>query len=133
MSQKNAFQNGINRFSKIFNHFRQEAQDFVYLFSYDFVQISPACGPNAYQIMERLQTSYDTVSNGNIKCPIEKSIFAVNLLLKLFRATIANADTGILLSIHLNTYLFNMLAKFNQILRSKMYQILSFLTKICVF
>ena len=32
------------------------------------------------------------ISNGNAKCPTEKSIFAVNLPLKLFRATVANTD-----------------------------------------
>ena len=38
--------------------------------------------------------------NANIKCPIGKSIFAINLPLKLFRATIANADLGSLKSLH---------------------------------
>ena len=33
-------------------------------------------------------------SNGNIKHPIRKSFFAVTLPLKLFRATVANADIG---------------------------------------
>ena len=42
--------------------------------------------------MKRLQTFNVSTSNGNIKCPIGKSIFAGNLTLKLFRATIANAD-----------------------------------------
>ena len=42
-----------------------------------------------------------SISNGNIKCLIGKSIFAVKLLLKLFRATIANADIEVYsLSIH---------------------------------
>ena len=31
--------------------FCQKAQNFVYFGPYDFVQISPACGPNTYQIM----------------------------------------------------------------------------------
>ena len=31
--------------------FCQKAQNFVYFGPYDFVQISPACSPNAYQIM----------------------------------------------------------------------------------
>ena len=39
-------------------------------------------------------TSNVNTSNGNIKCSIRKSIFAVNLPLKFFRATAANADTG---------------------------------------
>ena len=29
----------------------QKAQNFVYFVPYDFVQISPASGPNTYQIM----------------------------------------------------------------------------------
>ena len=31
--------------------FCQKTQNVVYFGSYDFVQISPACGPNTYQIM----------------------------------------------------------------------------------
>ena len=31
--------------------FYQKAQNFVYFEPHDFVQISPACGPNTYQIM----------------------------------------------------------------------------------
>ena len=31
--------------------FCQKAQNFVYFGKYDFVQISPACSPNTYQIM----------------------------------------------------------------------------------
>ena len=50
--------------------------------------------------MERLYTSYGSIDNGNIKCPIGKSIFAVNLPIRLFRATVANADTGSLKSLH---------------------------------
>ena len=50
--------------------------------------------------MEGFQTSNVSVSNGNTKCPIGKSIFAVNLTLKLFRATVANSDTGSLKSLH---------------------------------
>ena len=50
--------------------------------------------------MERFLTSNVSISNGNIKCPIGKSIFAVNLTLKLFRATVANADIGSLKSLH---------------------------------
>ena len=37
---------------------------------------------------------------GNIKYPIGKSIFAVNLSLKPFPATVANADIGSLKSLH---------------------------------
>ena len=74
--------------------------------------------------MERLWTSNVRVSNDNLKYPIGKSIFAVNLLLKLFRATVdvANAITESLRSLHtlFDTYLDHMLAKFepNRIVRN---------------
>ena len=50
----------------------------------------------------------DSVSNGNIKGPVE------NLPLKLFRATLANADIESLKSLHtsFDTYLDSMLVKF---------------------
>ena len=46
-------------------------------------------------------------------CPIGKSIFTVNLPLNLFRATVANAETRSLKSLHtlFDTYLGHMLAK----------------------
>ena len=66
--------------------------------------------------MEILQTSNVSISNGNIKCPIGKSLLAVNLPLKLFRATIANADIGSLKSLHtsLKKCLYHMLVNFEQ-------------------
>ena len=45
-----------------------------------------------------------SISNGNIKYLIGKSIFAVNLLLKLFCVTLANADMGS--SKFLHTFLY---------------------------
>ena len=53
-------------------------------------------------------------SNGNIKCPVGNSTFAENLHSKLFRATVANADTESLRILHtlFDTYLDHMLAKF---------------------
>ena len=54
---------------KMVNHFCQNASNFVYLVPYDFVQISPACILNTYQIMYG-ETSDVSVSNGNIKCLI---------------------------------------------------------------
>ena len=44
----------------------------------------------------------------------QKIIFSVNLALKLFRATVANADIGSLKSLHalFDTYLDHMLANF---------------------
>ena len=52
--------------------------------------------------MERLdfQCQPASISNGNIKCPIGKSIIALNFPLKLIRATVANADLGSLKSLH---------------------------------
>ena len=63
--------------------------------------------------MERLYTSNDSVINGNIKCPIGRSIFGINLPLKLFRATVGHADTKTLKFFQtLITYMDLMLAKF---------------------
>ena len=50
--------------------------------------------------MEKLQTFNVSVSNGNIKLTIRKSIFAVSLPLNFFCATIPNADTESLKSLH---------------------------------
>ena len=67
-------------------------------------------------IMERLLTSNVSIRNGNIKYPIGKSIFAVNLSLKLFRAVVANADIESLKSLHtfLKKCLYHILVKFEQ-------------------
>ena len=81
--------------------------------------------------MERLKTSNDSVSNGNLKYAIGKSIFAVNLLLKLFFATVAKPNTESLKSLHtlFNTHFDYMLAKYapNRIVQNV--QRLSFRTK----
>ena len=52
--------------------FGQNGQNFVYFGPYDFVQISPACGPNTYQIMygETLDFQCQHQQYGNIKYPI---------------------------------------------------------------
>ena len=42
--------------------------------------------------MERLWTSNDSISNGNRNCLIGKSLFAINLPLQFFHATVANDD-----------------------------------------
>ena len=49
-SYRNIFQNGVNALSKMVlkTRFCQKAQNFVQFGPYDFVQISPACGPNTY-------------------------------------------------------------------------------------
>ena len=111
---RNVFHNGIYSFSKKKQKQKQKtAQNFEYFIPYDFVQISPACGPNTYLIMYG-ETSNVSISNGNIKCLILKSISAVNVPLKLFCVTLANADTGILKSLRtlFDTYLDHILAKF---------------------
>ena len=66
--------------------------------------------------MERLLTSDVSISNGNIKYPIEKLIFAVNFPLKLLPATVTNADIGSLKSLHklFDKYLDHLLVKFEQ-------------------
>ena len=97
-------------FQKWLTIFCQKAQNFVLFWPYYFVQISPACGPNTYQ--RRYGEIFNvSISNGNIKCPIGKSIFAVNLPLNLFRATVANTVIGSLRSLHkfLTKYLYHML------------------------
>ena len=43
---------------------------------------------------ERLETSNVSINNGIVKYPSGKSIFATNLTLKPFSATVANADIG---------------------------------------
>ena len=85
----------------------------VWFGPYDFVQISPACGPNTYQIMYGETLDFQCQHQ---QCPIWKSIFAVNLPLKLFRATVDNADIGNLKSLHtfLKNCLYHMLVKFEQ-------------------
>ena len=66
--------------------------------------------------MERHYASKVSISNGNIKCPIGKSIFAVKLPLKLFCPTVANANIGSLKSLHtlFDKYLEHTLVKFEQ-------------------
>ena len=45
--------NGVNTISNMVNHFLPIDQNFVFFLPYDFVQISPACGPNTYQYVWR--------------------------------------------------------------------------------
>ena len=103
--------------------FLPKPQNFVYFLSYDFVQISPAaCCPNTHQIM------YGRL----IKCPIGKSIFAVNLPLNSSVLPLQMWTLEIYsLFIH---YLIRTWTKWwrnlNQIVSCKMYKILRFLTKL---
>ena len=67
-----------------------------------------------------------SVSNGNISCPVRKSIFAVNLPLKLSLPTVANAYTGSLKSLHtlFDMYLDHMLAMLEPSRIVEMYKII---------
>ena len=82
-----------------------------------------------------LSTSSVSVSDSNIKCPIRKAIFAVKLPLEFFRATVANAKTGSLKSLHtlFETYLVTCWWNLNQFVWFEMYKFVSFLTKNGVF
>ena len=95
LCHRNVFQNGFNSFfkkkKKKVNHFCQKSFK-----------------KNAYFV--RINVS---VCNCNIKCPIGKSIFTINLQLKIFHAAVANSDIGTQIFLHtLFTYLGQMLAKF---------------------
>ena len=57
----------------------QKPSNFVYNVPYDIVQVSLACGTNT--CVER-QTSDLSVSDGNMKYPIGKSIFADKFTIK---------------------------------------------------
>ena len=112
--------------------FGRKAQNFVKFGPYDFVLISPACGPNTYQIRYGETLDFQCQhQQWNIKYPIGKSIFTVNLPLKLFPATVVNADIGSLKSLHTlftsiwTTCWWNL----NKIVYFKLREILSFLTK----
>ena len=82
--------------------------------------------------MERFYTSNASISNGNIKYLSGKSVFAVNFPLKLFRATVANADIGSLNLKPLHTLgnLINICTtcwwNLNKVVLSKLHEILSF-------
>ena len=59
---------------------------------HDLLQISPACGPNTYNNVKRgfrLSMSFSAM----VTYQIGKSMFAVNMPLKVFHVTVANADT----------------------------------------
>ena len=105
---RNIFQNGINTFAKIVNHFLPKSSKF--------------CLVPTNHVWRDFKTSNVSVSKGSIKCPIGKSIFTVNLPIKLFHATVANADTENLKSLHtlFDAYLDNIPAKFepNRMIRN---------------
>ena len=70
-------------------------------------------GSKCLPIMYR-ETSSVSVGNGDLRCAIGKSIFVVNLPLKLCRTPVANAYIKSLQSLHtlFESYLNHMLAKF---------------------
>ena len=81
---------------------------------------------------ETLDFHYVSISNGNIKMPDWKII--VNLLLKLFNATVVNADAKRQMSLNTlfdtGTYLDHMLVKFELNRMVQNVKKMSFLTKI---
>ena len=55
--------------------YREPAQNIVQFEPYEFVQISPACGPNAYQKMYgEIKGFQFQHSNGKIKYPIGNQV-----------------------------------------------------------
>ena len=76
-----------------------------------------------------------SISNGNIKCPIGKLIFTVNLPLKLYCATVANVNPGSQKNLQalFYMYLHHMLAKFEQNFTVQNVQVLSCLTNTEIF
>ena len=91
---------------KCFTIFCQNAQIFVHFLPCDIVQIAPGYGYLSNNVRKDFKLD-------NIKCPIGKSIFAVNLPSKVFGASVANTDTGSLKSLHalFEKYLDYMLTK----------------------
>ena len=85
--------------------------------------------------MEKLYTFNVSINNGNIKCPIGKSIFAVYLPLIFFRAAVAKADIGSLKSLHtfLTKCLYHVLVKCEQIRMVQTTRNFELLTKKQVF
>ena len=80
--------------------------------------------------MEKLKTSDVSISNGKIIYPIGKTIFAVNLPVELFPATVSNADISSPKSFHtlFDKLLDHMLVEFNKTVWSELHEILSVLT-----
>ena len=110
ISQKTSFKMALTLSQKLLTIFCQKVPNFVYFEPFDFVKISPACGPKTYQFR------IVGISNSNIKCPIGKWIFVINLELKIFRAIVANAIIWSLKALPtlFDTRLDHMLVKFEQ-------------------
>ena len=72
---------------------------------YDFVQILPECGPNTYNVWRDLRLPMSASAMVTKMPDRENQVFAVNLPLKLFRATVASADIESQKSLH--TFLKN--------------------------
>ena len=117
-------------------HFLPKTQDFVNFRPYGFVHISPACDLMwSKHLLYGETLDFPCQHYGNIKCPIGKWIFAINLELKLFRATVANAKIGSLESLPtlFDTSLYHMLVKFEQNRMSKYTKFGAFWQKTVVF
>ena len=97
--------------SKIVDHFLSKSTKFC------MVQTIRFC--SNFTSMWSKYLSNNVWSNGNIKCPIGKSILAVNLPLELFRATVANADIRSLKSFH--TFLNKMFVLYASEIWTKLY------------
>ena len=95
---RNVFQNGVNTFLKMVNHFLLNNSKFcilstIQLCSYFFSMWSKYFSNNVW----RNDTSNISVSNGNIKCLIILSGFFqfANKTLTFFSATVANATESL--------------------------------------
>ena len=133
LCHRKLFQNDVNPFSNMVNHFfvkRKKKKLFIFYHTILFKFHQHLFHIHIKQCTERIQTSDVSISNGNIKGSVGTSIFAENLELQLFRATVANADTE-----KVSPYIFLIRTwttcwqNLNQFVLSEMYKILRFLTK----
>ena len=130
---RNVFQNDVDSFSKTVNHFLPQKFKMLNILYHTIVfkfhqHVVQYLSNDVWRDFS-LPMSASVMEN---KTPDLKSIIVVNLPLKRFCATVANADTGILKSLRtlFDTYLIPHL---NQVVWSKVYKFLSFWTKIQVF
>ena len=104
---RNFFQNGVKTFSKMVNHFLPKKLKIfrTIRFCSNFTRRWPKYLSNNVWRDFGLQVSASVMITW--KCPIRKSIFAVNLPLKLLRATVANDNIEVFsLSINIIWYVF---------------------------
>ena len=110
-NKKNVFQNSVNTFAKMVNHFFFGQKNQILSISYCMI-----LSKFHQHVVQRFLTSCVSIRISYIKCLIENHFFRVNLPLKLFRATVANTDIGSLKSLHtlFDRYLNLMMVKFEQ-------------------